>query len=140
MTKSLADVGKLEVGPKMEEALNAFKNALDAAVISIVTKNALREEVNALTRKILDVAKAAAGANKAKAVDAATGAVAAAVASGAKFAIVDCAVGSDTKALSEAIGAAMKASPTLPTLLVSADAAKDKLCVYAGVPKDNTAA
>ena len=135
-TKRIDAIEKFEVGPKMEAELNPFKVDLDSAVISVTTKHKLRERISTLGKKIVDANKAMAGANKAKAVAAATQAVAAACAAGEKFVVVDLQVGSDSKAMNDAIGAAMKASPTLPTLLVSADAAKDKCCMNVGVPKD----
>lgn len=119
----------------LEKAINAVKQAIDGAVISAGLKYTLREQVAALTKRVMEAQKAAAAANKAAATTAAVAAADAAVAAGQTFVVVQIPVGLDAKAVTEAWNAITAKHPTLAAVLLSGDADKDKVLVYAGVPE-----
>ena len=96
---------------------------VDRAVIPTVIKASLRDGIGKVQRRILDAAKAAAGANKDEAVKAAKKAAAEAVAAGKTFLVLQLDVGLDNKAAQEAYKVVQKEHPTLPALFVSSDPA-----------------
>ncbi|GFR48410.1 hypothetical protein Agub_g10304, partial [Astrephomene gubernaculifera] len=119
---------------QLEKACKAFKESVDAAVIPAADKAALREELAALGRRVVEYQKAAAAANKALAAEKAVVAADAAVAAGKAFVVGRLDVGLDTKATAEACAAITAKHPTLAALFVSVDAEKGKALAYAGVP------
>ncbi|GAB4815439.1 hypothetical protein N2152v2_002485 [Parachlorella kessleri] len=120
----------------MQAEVAVLKTVVDAAVISAVRKAALKDEVAALSKLVVEEQKKVAAANKAKAVQAAVEASDAAVASGAKYLITRLDVGLDTKAVQEAWNAIQKKHPDLPVMFFAAG--DDKALALAGVPQGLT--
>jgi len=134
LSAQVAAAGALTDVAELERAINATKQAVDAAVISAALKHQLREQLTALTRRVLDAQKAAAAANKAAATSAAVAAADAAAAAGQSYVVAQMAVGLDAKAVTEAWNAITAKHPAMAAALLSTDAEKDKVLVYAGVP------
>ncbi len=99
-----------------------------------MVKANIRDELTALTKKMLEAAKVAAAANKQLAVSKAVATAEAAVAAGSSVMVARVDVGSDMKALIEAWSAISSSHKGLCALMVSVDADNSKVLAYAGVP------
>eukprot|EP00775_Hariotina_reticulata_P008612 gene8612-8793_t len=119
----------------LDKALVQLKLAADKANIPAAVKNDIKEQLNTLTRRCLEAAKAALAANKDAATAAAVAAADAAVESGKSFFVLQLHVGVDPKAVSEAwSGIQKKHGDAAPAaLFVSVDEDKGKALALAGV-------
>ncbi|KAG2427688.1 hypothetical protein HYH02_014520, partial [Chlamydomonas schloesseri] len=131
-----AELGAVAALPdaELEKATKAFKEAVDAAVIPAPDKAALRDELAALGRRVVEFQKAAAAANKALATAKAVAAADEAAAAGKAFVVARLDVGLDQKATGEACAAIAAKHPALSALFVSVDGEKGKALAYAAVP------
>lgn len=133
----VAAAGKLEAAA-LEAAVASIRQRLDAAVVPAVRKAQLRDELAALSRRVVEAAKAAAAANKELAVGVAVATAGQAVAAGKSHVVTRVEVGLDTKAVAEAWNAISAQYPELCALLISVDDEKQKALAYAGVPQSLT--
>jgi len=130
---------KMKEKNALEKELNHIKIEVDRSVIPVVLKAEIRTKLAAQSKKLLEMAKKSAGENKKIAVDNAIQAVKAAAKDNRKVCVLQIDVGLDSKALLEAVDAALKAEEAMALMVFSADQAKKKVMAYAGVPKDSIA-
>lgn len=94
---------------------------VDPAPIPAAQKAALRDQLAALQKRVLEGQKKASAANKQRATQAAVADADAAVAAGQKFGVIRVDVGLDPKALLEAWNAIQKQHAKLPVIMFSTD-------------------
>lgn len=97
---------------------------MDPAPIPAAQKAALRDQLAALQKRVLEGQKKASAANKQRATQAAVADADAAVAAGQKFGVIRVDVGLDPKALLEAWNAIQKQHAKLPVIMFSTDQGK----------------
>lgn len=97
---------------------------MDPAPIPAAQKAALRDQMAALQKRVLEGQKKASAANKQRATQAAVADADAAVAAGQKFGVIRVDVGLDPKALLEAWNAIQKQHAKLPVIMFSTDQGK----------------
>jgi alanyl-tRNA synthetase len=132
-----ARAAALAARPPAEAAadITALKIAVDEGVIPAARKAALRGEVQALVKAVVEEQKKAAAANKERAVAAAVAAADAAAAAGAPYLVTRVpGVGLDAKALQQAWNAIQKRHPALAVMFFAEGEGKGM--AYAGVPED----
>ncbi|KIZ04229.1 alanyl-tRNA synthetase [Monoraphidium neglectum] len=136
LAAEVAEVGKLpDASPDFERRVNELKGLVDVAVIPAAAKAAIREDVAALARRVLEAQRVAAAAAKERATEEALAAADEAAAKGARHVVRRIDVGTDPKALAQAVTAiTSKHGDALAALLISVDAEKGKVLAYAGVP------
>ena len=129
---ALTDRGALDAG------LSSLKGEVDRATIPIVTKQAIRTKLAAESKKLVELAKKAAGENKKRAVASAVDFVRKAAGEGMRACVLKIDVGLDSKALLEAVETALKEEPSMSLILFSAgvEKKKSKVMAYAGVSKE----
>lgn len=135
LANQMAAAQKLQ-GQDLEKEVAALKQVIDPSPIPAAQKAALRDQLAALQKRVLEGQKKAASANKQKATQAAVADAAAAVAAGHRYGVMRVDVGLDPKALLEAWNAIQKQHPHLPVIMFSTDQGKGKALAYTGVPAD----
>lgn len=137
-----AQIRALETVPiaDLDKGLTATKSAVDAAAIPAARKAALREMMAALGRKLVEAAKVVAAENKKLATEKIMAAAAWAQSVGQSAVVVELTIGTDNKAVGDALVAAGKAHPGVSCLVVSVDEAKGKVLVMAQTMEAGAAA
>jgi len=131
----LAGAKKL-TGAALEQEVSAIKQVLDSATLPTVRKHALKEDLSALQKILLEASKAVASQSKATIISAAKSAAESAASAGEKFCVV-CVDVLDSAAVREAVMAVLKIGK-VGIALFAVDADKDKMMLYTGVPPDVT--
>jgi len=116
---------------EQEKELAAIKPVLADTAISAVKKAELAAEIARLGKALVELSKKAAEANKVRLMAEAGAAVEQAKGAGKKYYVLRCDVGTDAKALGDAVKAAQKEG--VSAMIVSADNDKGKAMVYVGV-------
>jgi len=121
----------------LEAQLGELKREVDSVTMPTVAKSEIKDLLAKHSKRVVDMGKKAAAANKKKAVDEAVQFVKAKAAEGKNACVLKIDVGADTKALTEAVDASLKAEPSFSMIVFSSDdGKKKKVLAYAGVSKD----
>ncbi|KAJ0401965.1 hypothetical protein P43SY_002012 [Pythium insidiosum] len=133
--KLIADleaVGKLD-GPAFIESVSAFKPVLDAALISLPTKDQLRKQLDGLVDRVKKIKKELAAARAANGVRDATAEATKAQEAGQEIVVIQLDVGTDAKLGRDMLEAMRKVIPTGSFMIVSTDADANKTAAFTQV-------
>lgn len=117
----------------LDRVLGGLKAAVDQATIPFVRKAEMRDQLAGLQRKALEAAKALAAKNREVAIARVTEAAQAAASLGSKFLVAALEVGTDAKAISDAIAAVAKLAADMSVMVVSSDTDKGRVMVSCAV-------
>jgi len=125
-------LGSLELG-ELKEAFQQIGNDVDAMELPAAKKNALREQLGSVAKKLKEASKAEAAAKAGKAQELAMGIANAAKGSSEDIIITTLDLGSDRNALEAAVATISQAVPEKAVMVFSSDTENGRVAVMASV-------
>jgi len=130
--KRVESLGSLELG-ELKDAFQKVGNDVDAMELPAAKKNALREQLGSVAKKLKESSKAEAAAKAGKAQELAMGIANAAKGSSEDIIITTLDLGSDRKALEAAVSTISQAVPEKAVMVFSSDVENGRVAVMASV-------
>lgn len=129
--------GKDAATPDLGKQTVAIRKDLDAALVSSALKAELRDRIEKINKKVMDVKKTALAQRLESCLDETTKEVEAALASDKKFLVLNVDIGADSKASIQVVNAVQNLAPEMAFLGVTEEepGSGGKLMVFSVVPK-----